>query len=139
MVKLPSVGKLETRLTGPYRVIRVNKGGSFEAEEVDGKKRVRLPANRAVHLKSEPDDADVPLGPVDQESDGETFRSLFSESKPKMEDKPLDPTPEQKSEQKPDMPEQIVKQGRQGKRDTKNVFVPRRSPRDIATDFRKYF
>ena len=51
MIKLPTAGKLENKRTGPYKVTRVNKGGSFVAEEEGGTKIVRLPAEKAVRIK----------------------------------------------------------------------------------------
>jgi len=51
MVKLPGTGKLKPRLHGPYKVTRVNLGGSFTAEEINGSKTVRLPAHCARRMK----------------------------------------------------------------------------------------
>ena len=57
MVKLPGTGKLKPRLHGPYKVTRVNLGGSFTAEEINGSKTVRLPAHCARRMKlDEPND-----------------------------------------------------------------------------------
>ena len=51
MVKLPGAGKLDPKLHGPYKIVRVNLGGSFVAEEINGSKTVRLPAHCARRIK----------------------------------------------------------------------------------------
>ena len=51
MVKLPGGGKLQPKLHGPYKVTKVNIGGSITAEEINGSKTVRLPAHCARRLK----------------------------------------------------------------------------------------
>ena len=51
MVKLPGGGKLQPKLHGPYKVTKVNIGGSFTAEEINGSKIVRLPVHCARRMK----------------------------------------------------------------------------------------
>ena len=48
-----TAGKLSKKLHGPFKVTKVALGGSFTAEEVNGKRIVRLPAANARRLKNE--------------------------------------------------------------------------------------
>ena len=62
MVKLPGGSKLEPKLHGPFKVLKVNKGGSFSAEKVGGSKIVRLPAHCARRIKiDDPHDDQVKI------------------------------------------------------------------------------
>ena len=68
MVKLPGTGKLKPRLHGPDKVTRVNLGGSFTAEKINGSETVRLPPHCARSMK------------LDEQNDNQGNDELTNES-----------------------------------------------------------